>query len=83
VEDNGPGIPVAERARIFEAFHRLLGSGQIGSGLGLSIVKAIADRLGASITLGFRDESNQSGLRVTVNIPSQLVSQIEVEVSEI
>lgn len=83
VEDNGPGIPVAERARIFEAFHRLLGSGQIGSGLGLSIVKAIADRLGASITLGFRDESSQSGLRVTVNIPSQLVSQIEVEVSEI
>lgn len=83
VEDNGPGIPVAERARIFEAFHRLLGSGQIGSGLGLSIVKAIADRLGASITLGFRDKSSQSGLRVTVNIPSQLVSQIEVEVSEI
>jgi two-component system OmpR family sensor kinase len=70
VEDNGPGIPVAERARIFEAFHRLLGSGQI-VGLGLSIVKAIADRLGVSITLGFRDESSQSG-PATVNIPSQL-----------
>lgn len=83
VEDSGPGIPVVERARIFEAFHRLLGSNQIGSGLGLSIVKAIADRLGASITLGFRDESDKSGLRVAVSIPSQLVSQIEVAVSEI
>ncbi|MCI1006630.1 ATP-binding protein [Herbaspirillum sp. C7C8] len=71
VEDSGPGIPVIERARIFEAFHRLLGSDQVGSGLGLSIVKAIADRLGASITLGFSDESSQTGLRVVVNIPNQ------------
>jgi two-component system OmpR family sensor kinase len=53
VEDNGPGIPVAERARIFEAFHRLLGSGQIGSGLGLSIVKAIANGLGLASRLAF------------------------------
>lgn len=83
VEDSGPGIPVAERTRIFEAFHRLLGSDQIGSGLGLSIVKAIADRLGASITLGFRDEVAQSGLRVVVNIPNQLVRQTEVRISEI
>ena len=41
IEDNGPGIPQAERDRVFERFHRILGSGAEGSGLGLSIVREI------------------------------------------
>lgn len=49
VEDNGPGIPVAERERIFERFYRVSGSGQQGSGLGLSIVREIAHRHHAEI----------------------------------
>ena len=39
VEDSGPGIPPEARTRVFERFHRELGSGVEGSGLGLSIVK--------------------------------------------
>ena len=42
VEDNGPGIPATERERVFERFHRVLGSGAEGCGLGLAIVREIA-----------------------------------------
>lgn len=66
VRDSGPGIPIAERERVFDPFYRILGSDQVGSGLGLSIVKAIADRIGARVTLTFADESARSGLCVTV-----------------
>lgn len=54
VEDNGPGIPEPERERVFERFHRVLGSGADGCGLGLSIVREIALSHGgeASITAG-------------------------------
>lgn len=51
VKDSGPGIPAAEQARVFDAFYRVLGTGQQGSGLGLSIVKTIAARLGLQVTL--------------------------------
>ena len=42
VEDSGPGIPLAERERVFDRFYRVLGSGGEGSGLGLAIVREIA-----------------------------------------
>lgn len=69
IEDNGPGIPEAERERVFERFYRPAGSDEIGSGLGLSIVNAICNRLGARISLGASDDTRQSGLRVTVAFP--------------
>ena len=69
IQDSGPGIQVEERARVFEPFYRTLGSDQVGSGLGLSIVKAITDRMGAEIQMGFADELKHSGLRVCVFIP--------------
>ena len=69
IEDTGPGIAVSERERVFDPFYRTLGSEQIGSGLGLSIVKAISDRIGAAIRLRFSDEVTPSGLRVTVLFP--------------
>ncbi|MEO8013944.1 MAG: ATP-binding protein [Polaromonas sp.] len=68
IQDNGPGISLAERERVFDAFYRTLGSDQVGSGLGLSIVKAISDRIGAKIVLGFSDEVKGSGLRVSILI---------------
>jgi two-component system sensor histidine kinase TctE len=49
--DDGQKIPVEERARIFERFHRLLGTQEDGSGLGLAIVSEIATLHGARITL--------------------------------
>ncbi len=52
VADTGPGIPAAERRRVFDRFYRLPGADGSGSGLGLAIVKAIADRHGAEVTLG-------------------------------
>jgi two-component system sensor histidine kinase TctE len=52
VEDNGPGVPDEERAQVFERFHRVLGTGQEGCGLGLSIVREIVERHSASVTLG-------------------------------
>jgi two-component system, OmpR family, sensor histidine kinase TctE len=51
VEDTGPGIPPAERAHVFERFYRILGSNVDGSGLGLSIVREIAQQHGATIDI--------------------------------
>jgi len=51
ISDDGPSIPVAERSRIFERFHRLLGTHADGSGLGLAIASEIASLHGAAITL--------------------------------
>ncbi len=50
VKDSGPGIPVSEQQRVFDRFYRILGTDSDGSGLGLSIVKEIADLHKASIT---------------------------------
>ena len=66
IQDSGPGIPLAERGRVFDPFYRTLGSEQVGSGLGLSIVQTIAYRIGAEVRLGFTDESQQTGLSVSV-----------------
>jgi two-component system sensor histidine kinase TctE len=51
VEDTGQGIPAAERAHVFERFYRILGSNTEGSGLGLSIVREIAQQHGADIDI--------------------------------
>ena len=51
VEDNGPGIPPAERAHVFERFYRILGSNTEGSGLGLAIVREVAQQHGAEVDL--------------------------------
>ncbi|MDB5776539.1 MAG: two-component sensor histidine kinase [Herbaspirillum sp.] len=70
VDDTGPGIPEQERARVFDPFYRILGSDTEGSGLGLSIVKTIAARIGATIALEDLDHHHAvSGLRVVVEFP--------------
>ncbi len=64
VDDNGPGIPEAERERVFERFVRgAAAADAAGSGLGLAIVRSIAQRHGASVVLG---QSPLGGLRVAV-----------------
>jgi len=71
VADTGPGIPAAERERVFDRFYRVPTAGnradQTGSGLGLSIVKRIADAHGASVTLD--DAADGRGLSVRVLFP--------------
>ncbi|MBI3367713.1 MAG: sensor histidine kinase N-terminal domain-containing protein [Burkholderiales bacterium] len=62
VDDNGPGIAVAERERVFERFVRgSSAAGQIGSGLGLAIARTIALQHGAALRLL---DSPLGGLRV-------------------
>lgn len=64
VEDSGPGIPEAARGRVFDRFHRELGTGVEGSGLGLSIVQDIAQAHAAQVQLD--DAPTLGGLRVSV-----------------
>jgi two-component system sensor histidine kinase TctE len=65
ISDDGPSIPVAERARVFERFHRLLGTQEDGSGLGLAIVSEIATLHGARITL---EEDTEDGVGNTFSV---------------
>ncbi len=69
IADSGPGIDMSERARVFERFYRVSGTGENGSGLGLSIVKRIVELHGARIALGDREPG--TGLRVTVRFPAR------------
>lgn len=57
VEDDGPGIPDAETDRVFERFYRIPGSPGEGCGLGLSIVKEIADLHKARLKLSRAGET--------------------------
>lgn len=65
VEDNGPGIPPAQRKRIFDRFVRQGGDSGRSTGLGLAIVRAVAEGHGGSVTL----EDANPGSRFTVEIP--------------
>jgi two-component system, OmpR family, sensor kinase len=69
VEDDGPGIPLDQRERVFRRFHRTdtardRASG--GTGLGLAIVRAIADAHGGSVSAG---ESPEGGARIELELP--------------
>jgi len=70
VVDTGPGIPPEARARVFDRFYRPPGTSPPGSGLGMAIVKAIADSHGASIALD--SGAGGSGLAVTMSFPADV-----------
>ena len=63
IEDSGPGIAASDRQRVFDRFYRGQRNQQSGSGLGLSIVKNIAEQHGAGVEL---DTSRFGGLKVCV-----------------
>ncbi len=63
--DTGPGVPESEREKIQQRFYRIVGSGEEGSGLGLSIVRRIAELHGAQ--LEFTDNPSKIGLLVKVH----------------
>jgi two-component system, OmpR family, sensor kinase len=64
VVDNGPGIPPEERSRVLDRFYRRPGTSPPGSGLGMAIVKAIADTHSATLEL----DSRPDGTGLTVNV---------------
>lgn len=72
VRDRGPGIPNHSRADIFDAFTQTGSAAERpdGSGLGLSIVKRLSEKIGASVNLDTPNDG--AGLLVTIMIPSHL-----------
>ena len=67
--DNGPGIPLEERERVFEAFHRLPpGEGRAvgGSGLGLALARRISELHGGSLRLS---ASSEAGTTFELRLP--------------
>lgn len=67
IADTGPGVPETEQNKIFQPFYRMEASrSTLGSGLGLSLVSAIADLHGITINLS----DNHPGLRATLFFPT-------------
>lgn len=69
VEDNGPGIPVSEREKVFEMFHSAdRGDRRVaGSGLGLAICKGMIGAHGGRVQI--LDTANHSGCIVAIELP--------------
>lgn len=73
VLDNGPGIEVKNRARIFKLFETLKSRDEVeGSGMGLSVVKKIVEHYGGSITV---DENLPRGTQFIVTWPQHNIAQ--------
>jgi two-component system, OmpR family, sensor kinase len=68
VEDDGPGIPPAMREKVFERFYRGAGDQSGSSGLGLSIVRAVAESHRGSVRL--EEPLDGRGARFVVRIPT-------------
>jgi two-component system, OmpR family, sensor kinase len=68
VEDDGPGIPVEQREKVFERFYRGSGDQSGSSGLGLSIVRAVAESHKGSVRL--EEPLDGRGARFVVRIPA-------------
>jgi two-component system sensor histidine kinase TctE len=78
VEDNGPGIALADREKVFQPFYRALGTETDGSGLGLAIVRQIASEHGVEVVLedtearprGGEGAATGPGARFTIRFPA-------------
>ncbi|MEK7319595.1 MAG: sensor histidine kinase [Pseudomonadota bacterium] len=67
VEDDGPGIPEAEREKVFARFYRRVGHTETGSGLGLAISREMAMRCGGTVVL--REGVQGRGVRAELSLP--------------
>jgi signal transduction histidine kinase len=83
VSDTGPGIPEVLRARVLEPFYRMDDARSVdGNGMGMALVKAIAERHGATLTLedassDARSGDSRPGLRVRVVFPSLQIRKLQ------
>lgn len=76
IEDTGPGVPEAVRERLFERFVRGRDDGRGGSGLGLSIVKRVAEHQGWKVRL---DRRTGGGSRFTIAFGPTGVDPVTLE----
>ena len=74
VDDDGPGVPLGERARVFDRFARGGEPRGQGSGLGLAVARELATVDGASITIG---DSELGGARFELNYPAARLALVE------
>jgi signal transduction histidine kinase len=65
--DEGPGVPAGEEERVFERFHRAAGHDVPGTGLGLPIVRALAERWGGAATIR---NGASGGARAELRLPA-------------
>lgn len=76
VEDDGPGIPLAEHENVFTRFYRLKrDQDRVGSGLGLAIVRSLVAAMNASLQLASAGNDGGRGLRVRLVLPRQASSK--------
>jgi two-component system sensor histidine kinase QseC len=68
VSDEGPGIPTGLRKRVFESYYRIPGTAGSGGGLGLAIVREIAETHGARVAI--EDGPGGRGTQVVVRFPA-------------
>jgi signal transduction histidine kinase len=78
VTDNGPGVPPAERERIFERFQRGSSTGgRSGFGLGLAIGRELATRMGGSLSLlNGEVQADQAGARFQLRVPAASLEDV-------
>jgi signal transduction histidine kinase len=77
IDDDGPGVPVAERERVFDAFVRAESSaGTTGSGIGLAVVRGVVRKHGGIVRM---IESPSGGARVEVQLPALRMMTVEAQ----
>jgi signal transduction histidine kinase len=75
VEDEGPGIPAAERATVWQAFYRreaAVASRENGSGIGLAVIRDLVLQCGGSVRV---EEAPGGGARFVAEFPGTEVAQ--------
>jgi len=73
VEDEGPGVPHSERARIFDPYERLerdQTSERTGTGLGLAVVRHVVEVCGGRVSI---DDAYTSGTRAVIELPASVL----------
>ena len=80
VEDSGPGIADAERERVFDRFYRVPGAAATGNGLGLAIVRAIAEGHDGTLEIGRSERLGELCVDLCLpvcppNLPAQFARQ--------